>query len=170
MVNCLPRNAGLVQEAREVDHGVLLRHECRVLETHHRAEIHPLPERPEGAVPRLRTRTSIFDRGFSPRARARLGDTTHSRTVTRVGAALAPSRVPSMFPRGNSWRGTRTARMRNPCKAEKPSDGLEPSTPSLEVSEAVTAYTPGHARARLSCRSAVSGVTIVPARDRTCAG
>src|SRR5262249_4776016 len=51
----------------------------------------------------------------------------------------------------------------------KPSDGLEPSTPPYHGGlEAVTACTDGHSRARLACKSAVTSVPAVPARDRTC--
>jgi hypothetical protein len=83
---------------------------------------------PQGEVPLLRTHVSVFDRGFGHEFP--LGSARDLRTVTALGAALAPSRVPQ-FLAAAPWRRTRMATMRNPCKAVKPSSGLEPETPSL---------------------------------------
>jgi hypothetical protein len=52
---------------------------------------------------------------------------------------------------------------------KKPSDGLEPSTPSYHGgSGAVSACTRSQSRSRLSCKQRSQSVSQVPARDRGC--
>jgi hypothetical protein len=75
-------------------------------------------------------------------------------------------------PRGpfttNSSPAAKTERSPKQEETEKPSDGLEPSTPSLPCSQGSLAYTRGHARHNSCCKSPPSGRDGCVARRRTC--
>src|SRR2546430_109822 len=57
------------------------------------------------------------------------------------------------------------------CRYFKPSDDLDPSPPPSHGGfEALPPYTCGHVCPRLSCKSAISRVSTMPARDRSRSG